>query len=76
MNADRNACTSVPGADGEPCVQPRVVILDDGDAPHVEVLELSPAASVGTSFAHCGRCWRVTGLRTKARVLIAEPIRH
>jgi hypothetical protein len=53
--------------------RPRVVILDEGDAASVEVLELPESVDVGGSFCHLGTRWRVTGLRTSSLVFIAEP---
>jgi hypothetical protein len=53
--------------------QPRVVIFDLAGRASVEVLELDEAASLGTVIHHGGRSWRVTGIRTGGRVLIAEP---
>ena len=53
--------------------KPRVVIFNVSDTPHVEVLELPESASLGHRICHRGRDWLVTGIRTGARVLIAEP---
>lgn len=53
--------------------RPRVVIFDGSGATHVEVLDLPENADLGHRICHRGRDWRVTGLRTGARVLIAEP---
>lgn len=72
MHADRR---SRPGDSGR-SLRPRVVILDAGESPRVEILELPTSATVGTSFRHCGQHWQVTGLRTSQRVLIAEPKRR
>ncbi len=54
--------------------RPRVVILDDGDTVQVEVLQLPESTSLGADFSHSGTSWRVTGVRTGDRVLIARPV--
>jgi hypothetical protein len=53
--------------------RPRVVIFVLIDRPHVDVLDLPEDATVGERICHSGRTWRVTGVRTGTRVLIAEP---
>lgn len=53
--------------------QGRVVILDAGRDARVEILPMPDGATLGTRFSHAGTSWTVTGLRTHARVLIAEP---
>jgi hypothetical protein len=53
--------------------RPRVVIFLLSDRSSVEVLELPEDAAVGDAICHDGRNWRVTDVRTGARVLIAEP---
>ena len=53
--------------------RPRVVILDSGSDPRVEILDLSEDASLGSSFDHGGTSWRVTDVRPSSRVLVAEP---
>jgi hypothetical protein len=50
-----------------------VVIFDLAGQARVEVLELPEDANLGHQICHSGRNWRVTGLRTGTRVLIAEP---
>ncbi len=54
-------------------VRPRVVILNAGFAPGVEVVELSDAIGIGASFHHRGTVWTVTGERPGSRVLYATP---
>ena len=56
--------------------RPRVVIFAFAETPEVEVLELPEGVGVGDRICHGGRTWRVTGSRTGARVLIAEPEAH
>jgi hypothetical protein len=56
--------------------RPRVVILDSGSNPRVEVLDLLEDAALGSSFCHAGTSWRVTDVRPSSRVLIARPDRH
>ena len=53
--------------------RPRVVIFDTAGSAHVEVLDLPEDASPGHLICHGGTDWRITGSRTGARVLIAEP---
>jgi len=57
----------------QPRSRGRVVILDPEREPRVEILPLPESATLGTRFSHAGTSWRVTGLRTHERVLIAEP---
>jgi hypothetical protein len=57
----------------QPRSRGRVVILDPDRNPRVEILPLPEGATLGTRFSHAGISWRVTGLRTHQRVLIAEP---
>jgi hypothetical protein len=56
--------------------RPRVVIFAGEGAPAVEVLELPEGAGVGARFQHLGTVWEITGLRSRSRVLVAEPARH
>ena len=60
------------GSNGN-ALQPRVVILDAGERPRVEIMELPKSANLGFRFCHHGTSWRVTGRRTADRVLIATP---
>ena len=53
---------------------PRVVILDGGGEPRVEVLDLPGVATPGDLFCHSGTRWQVTATRTGDRVLIARPL--
>ena len=59
--------------DGVSGSQPRVVIFEDRSSTRVEVLELPASVTPGGSFHHGGTTWRVTGTRTRQRVLIAQP---
>jgi hypothetical protein len=52
--------------------RPRVVIFHGTGQAHVEVVELPDETSVGSVIRHDDRSWRVTGIRTGDRVLIAE----
>ena len=76
MHADPRSRKGSSHRDQGVGVRPRVVILDTGGPPQVEILDLPSTMSVGASFKHCGRNWHVTGLRTGQRVLIAEPKRR
>lgn len=76
MHADGRTRSQVGSSRAATWLRPRVVVLDDGQSARVEVLELPESTSVGGSFSHSGRWWRVTGHRTGARVLIAEPEEH
>jgi len=53
--------------------RPRVVIFDRGGQARVEVIELPEDAGLGTVILHGDRRWRITGVRTGGRVLVAEP---
>ena len=53
--------------------RPRVVIFDLAGQPRVEVIDVPEDADVGDSICHGGSRWRVIGVRTGDRVLIAEP---
>jgi len=53
-----------------------VVIFAVTATPHVEVLDLPEDTEVGDRICHDGTTWRITGSRTGARVLIAEPETH
>jgi len=50
-----------------------VVIFDVAGSALVEVLELPENTNLGHRICHRGRDWLITGVRTGARVLIAEP---
>ena len=50
-----------------------MVILDSGETPRIEVVDLPESATLGTAFCHLGRMWLVTGLRSRSRVLFAQP---
>jgi hypothetical protein len=76
MHADGRTRSQVDSSPAQNWLRPRVVVLDDGESARVEVLELPESTSVGGSFSHGGRWWRVTGHRTGARVLIAKPEQH
>ena len=76
MHADKRTRSRTPGSKSGLGAGPRVVILDSGEAPQVEILSLPMSTTLGTSFSHCGQDWRVTAFRTGKRVLIAEPERH
>jgi hypothetical protein len=52
------------------------VIFDLAGRACVEVLDLPEDANLGHVICHSGRTWRVTGVRTGKRVLIAEPDAH
>jgi len=71
MHANRQPSGSAGQRGG--ASRPRVVILDVGGDPRVEVLELPVSTTVGSAFRHLGREWRVVGLRPSSRVLIAKP---
>ena len=76
MHADRRSRPGSSHRDPDIGLRPRVVILDTGGSPQVEVLDLPPSVTVGASFKHSGQSWQVTGLRTGQRVLIAQPKRR
>jgi hypothetical protein len=76
MHAERRSWPRTSRANEHSCLRPRVVILDEGDETRVEVLELPEATSLGADFSHRGKSWRVTGLRSNSRVLIAEPVEN
>jgi hypothetical protein len=76
MRADRRSRPRRSDRDPDVGLQPRVVILDAGESPQVEILELPPSVTLGASFQYSGQSWQVTGLRTGQRVLIAEPKRR
>lgn len=73
MHAERRPGSS--GTKTEPARRrrPRVVIFDLAGQAQVEVLDLPEDAKLGHQICHSGRNWRVTGMRTGTRVLIAEP---
>lgn len=77
MNTDRQhpsrARSATRPSEDTALKHPRVVILEDGEKPRVEVLDLPEDADLGALFCHSGTDWRVTGLRTGNRVLIARP---
>jgi hypothetical protein len=50
-----------------------VVIFEVAGQAHVKVVDLPEDANLGAQICHSGRTWLVTGIRTGARVLIAEP---
>ena len=76
MHAERRSRTGKSSRDSDVGIRPRVVILDTGESPQVEVLDLPASVTVGASFKHSGQSWQVTGLRTGQRVLIAQPKRR
>jgi hypothetical protein len=48
-------------------------MFEDRSSTRIEVLELPASVAPGGSFQHGGTTWRVTGTRTRQRVLIARP---
>ncbi len=76
MHSDRRSRPRRSHRNSEIGLRPRVVILDSGESPQVEVLDLPPSVTLGASFQHSGQSWQVTGLRTGQRVLIAQPKRR
>ena len=73
MHAEKRSGTGGSESEGRLRCRPRVVIFDVAGGALVEVLELPESANLGHRICHRGRDWLVTGVRTGARVLIAEP---
>lgn len=72
MHAERRSESHGSKSERRQRCRPRVVIFNISDTPRVEVLELPESANLGHRICHHGRVWRVTGIRTGDRVLIAE----
>ena len=74
MHAERR--TRRPAGSGTSALRrrPRVVLFELAGRAYVEVLDLPENADLGARICHSGRTWTVTGVRTGARVLIAEPV--
>ncbi len=72
-NRARSARRAATASGSPALLYPRVVILHGNRQARVKVLELPDSTTVGGNFSHEGTTWRITGLRTSSRVLIAEP---
>ena len=73
MHAEKEPGTRDEKSERRHRCRPRVVIFDLAGSTQVEVLDLPENANLGHRICHRGRDWLVTGIRTGARVLIAEP---
>ena len=73
MHAENTSGSRGPAGRRRRSRRPRVVIFDTADSAEVEVLDLPEDAKPGHRICHDGRHWIITGSRTGARVLIAQP---
>ena len=73
MHAEKRSGTRGSKSEGRHRCKPRVVIFDVAGSALVEVLDLPENTDLGHRICHRGRDWLITGVRTGARVLIAEP---